>query len=347
MKQPPILILCLAVMPHLAYTGELSDQKVLKTLTSTSPADKAIEKALQWIRTEQRDDGSLSKKYATCMTAFGIMAHLAAGITLDDIEHAAWMRRSVSFILTQQAPSGYFGRHDRSRMYGHGVVTLTLAEAIGMCNDETIEKKMSRALEKAVALTIQAAQIEKKVPHHGGWRYQPNSHDSDMSLSGWQLMSLHAVQQVGIPVPEKVIRNAVAYAKRHITENGGVGYNTPGDHPALRGLGLLALAIGGEDEDPLADMIAQRIVQQRLAWRGDHFFYRAYYESVGLSRARPDIWSEYGPHVRQLLVEHQRKNGTWASPPGSNEHVHGEIYITTMAVLALAVDRHLLPAYQR
>jgi hypothetical protein len=34
-------------------------------------------------------------------------------------------------------------------------------------------------------------------------------------------------------------------------------------------------------------------------------------------------------------------------PPNDNERKHGLVYTTSMAVLALAVDRHVLPAYQR
>ena len=73
-------------------------------------------------------------------------------------------------------------------------------------------------------MTIAAARVKKQGHARGGWRYNPNDGNSDLSLSGWQLMSLHAAQQVGIPVDEDVVKGAVEYAKRLTTSDGKVGY---------------------------------------------------------------------------------------------------------------------------
>lgn len=333
-----------------ARAGEMSDQEVLRTLTTEHPRDRAIRKALAWIKTQRNPDGSLAtgKKLGCTMTSFGLMAHLAAGITFDDPRHGEWMRDSLRYVLAQQEPSGYFGGRDGSRMYGHGVTTLMLAEALGMIEDEELEEGVRAALERAAALTINAARVKKDKRHQGGWRYSPMAKDSDLSLSGWQLMSLHACQQVGITVPESVIENAVDYARRLTEKDGRVGYQKRGDdRPALRGLGLLCFAIAREEEEEIADRIGGRIEGDPLTWKGPFFFYRSYYDAVGMARARPERWARYGPKLQQVLIEHQRDDGSWPSPPGDNESRHGRVYIVSMAVLALAVDRYVLPAYQR
>ncbi len=233
-------------------------------------------------------------------------------------------------------------------MYGHGITTLMLAEALGMIIDEEREEAVRAALERAVAVTVAAARVPKSAQHRGGWRYQPRDQGSDLSLSGWQLMSLHACAQVGIDVPEAVIADAVAYARRLTSPDGRVGYESPGqDHPGLRGAALLSFAVGGQQDAPEVARIADRILRQPIAWQGSWFFYRAYYDAVGLSRAVPAQWSAYAATLEGVLIDHQSEDGSWPTPPGDNEGNHGVVYRTAMATLALAVGKQVLPAYQR
>ena len=328
---------------------ELGDEQVLEILATEQPRDRAIRDALAWIRSEQRPDGSLADgDNRTALTSLGLMAHLSAGIAVHDPQHGEWMARSLRFVLGMQEPSGYFGEADKSRMYGHGITTLMLAEALGMCGDVEMEEAVRSALVQAVAVTVNAARVDKESGHEGGWRYQPHEKKSDLSLSGWQLMSLHASQQVGITVPDDVILAACDYARKLTGKDGAVGYQYRGkDAPALRGLGMLCFSIAGRDADPIVDTIAERIQRDPLEWKGGWLFYRVYYDAVGMSRARPVAWESYKHVIEEVLVDHQRQDGSWPSPPGDNESKYGRVYMTSMAVLALAVERHVLPAYQR
>lgn len=332
-----------------AATTDLSDEQVLAILAAEQPRDRAIRRALTWLRSQQRADGRLvSGKNAAALTALGIMAHLAAGVTPEDREHGPFMRDGLALVLAHQEPNGYFGKQDSSRMYGHGIITLMLAEALGMCGDPALEERIREALERAILVTQHAARIKKSAEHAGGWRYEPSSKDSDLSLSGWQLMSLHACQQVGMSVDAEVVRQACDYAARLTADDGRVGYQKRGDDkPSLRGLAMLSFAIVGREQEDVVSRIASRIEEHPVAWKGPWLFYRLYYESVGMSRARPERWASYKAIPERVLVDHQHEEGWWPSPPGDNESGHGRVYSTSMAVLALAVERHVLPAYQR
>lgn len=346
-----VLVASLMLMAAPSPGAELTDQQVLEALAGESPRDAAIRKGLEYLRARQRADGAVTvggDHLATALTSLAVMAHLAAGTSPDDEAHGPWMRRSIRCVITRQDADGYFGARDGSRMYGHGITTLMLAEALGMCRDEALDERIRVALERAVAVTVAAARVPKPDGHQGGWRYTPQEAASDLSLSGWQLMSLHACQQVGIAVPEQVVRDAVAYGKRLTTADGKVGYQAAGqDHPSLRGLGMLCFAIGGEQEAKEVPCIAARIAADPIAWQGAWFFYRAYYDAVGLSRAAPEVWDAYGPKLEKLLVDHQNADGSWPNPPGDDEGQQGPVYMTSMALLALTVNRHVLPAYQR
>lgn len=344
-----MLFVCTVIIGFIPATAaELTDAAVIKILTTEQPRDRAIRRGLEYIRSEQRPTGAVGDRTPTALSSMAIMAHLAAGTTPDDHEQGAWMQRSLRYVLAQQDANGYFGQQDGSRMYGHGITALMLAEALGMTHDEDLEERLRSSLERAIAVTINAARVKKSDQHRGGWRYQPNEGSSDLSLSGWQLMSLHATQQVGITVPEEVIKGAVDYAKRLTTEDGKVGYESRGqDHPALRGLALLSLMVGGQHDAPEVQRVIGRIQGDPITWQGNWFFYRAYYDAVGMARAAPEQWESYGERLEKMLAEHQNQDGSWNSPPGGNENDQGKVYTTSMAVLALAVNRHVLPAYQR
>jgi hypothetical protein len=335
-----------------AAGAELSDAQVLAILSSEQPRDAAIRRGLAWLRTQQREDGALVEgQNAAALTALAAMAHLAAGHALHDPEHGPWLRRAVGRVLALQARNGYFGEMDGSRMYGHGICTLMVAEALGMSGDGGLEESLRDALERAVTVTVNAAdpqKVRKDPGHEGGWRYQPGENRSDLSLSGWQVMGLHASQQVGITVPEAVVARACAYARSLTDDEGRVGYDRRGqDKPALRGLGLICLMLSAERDEVMIDRVAARITRYPLEWKGPWFFYRAYYDSIGLSRARPELWAAYRQVVERELVGHQHEEGYWLSPPDDNEGQHGRVYTTSMAILALTVERYMLPAYQR
>jgi Squalene-hopene cyclase C-terminal domain/Prenyltransferase and squalene oxidase repeat len=343
-----VLGLLLLALRFPVAAAEPSDQEVLKTLALEQPRDKAVKAGLEFLRKQQRPDGSGSDRYATALTAMSVMAHFAAGHPPADKQHGPWLAKSIAYVLSKQNSDGYFGDSDGSRMYGHGIATLMLAEALGMPRDDELDEAIRQALKKAAQVTINAALVNKSPEHAGGWRYTPDAADSDLSLSGWQLMSLHATQQVGISVPEKVIAGAVEYTTRTVGENGQVGYQNPyEDHPALRGLALLALVIGHQEKSPLIKKIAEQIEADPIAWKGDHFYYRVYYDAVGISRALPQQWELYLPKYEAVLLPHQNPDGSFDSSVDSEAQGGGPVYATAMAVMALAVQRHVLPAYQR
>ena len=331
-----------------ASAAELTDQEILKTLTTDQPRDKSVKKGLQFLRQKQKPDGAVGERYSTALTSMAVMAHLAAGHPPADKEFGPWIRKCINYVISKQNPDGYFGESDGSRMYGHGLCTLMLAEALGMPRDDEMDENIRKALRKAVHVTINAALVKKSAEHAGGWRYTPDASDSDLSLSGWQLMGLHATQQVGISVPENVINGAIEYTKRMVGEDGKVGYqNSHEDHPALRGLALLAFAIGHQEKLPVVKKIADRIWADPIAWRGSHFYYRAYYDAVGISRALPEDWARYLPNYEAVLLPHQREDGSFDTSVDGEAQDAGPVYTTSMAVMALAVQRHVLPAYQR
>ncbi|MBN2711624.1 MAG: terpene cyclase/mutase family protein [Planctomycetes bacterium] len=329
-------------------TVQVNDKDKVREQERERDRRKATDKALAWMMSQQNEDGSFGDKFKLVNTSLALMSSLAAGVTYTDATRGEALRKSLNYVLSIQNTSGYFGHSDESKMYGHGITALMLAESLGMIGDDELEENARSALEKALALTVKAARVKKSDVNAGGWRYLPDSNDSDMSLSGWQLLSLHAAQQIGIDVPQDVIDAAYKYVRSKISDKGGVGYNSVNSPSSnLRGLGMLCLYLVGKGADDLIDKIGNNILADRIQWSGERFFYRAYYDAVGMSRAKPEMWEQYSAHFQKVLVSHQDKDGSWSSPPSNREADYGKVFVTSMAILALTVEDGLLPAYQR
>ncbi len=131
-------------------------------------------------------------------------------------------------------------------MYTHGICTLMLAEASGMVRGE-LAARVRHGLEESVRVILSAQAVPKGPNHQGGWRYQPTDNNSDLSVTGWQLLALRAAKDIGCDVPAESIEKAVAYVRLCANPQGGFGYQPGhGTSPTRAGTGILCLEICGE-----------------------------------------------------------------------------------------------------
>src|SRR5207237_2742973 len=134
-------------------------------------------------------DGGAPK---VAMTGLALMSYLAAGHAPDDGHFGPTVRHAVDYLVRAAPEDGYFGKLDGSRMYGHGIVTLALAEAYGVEPDPANRARIHAIVGRAVAIILKAQDVPKDAAHAGGWRYDPGSIDSDLWLSGWTILALRA-----------------------------------------------------------------------------------------------------------------------------------------------------------
>ena len=175
---------------------------------------------LAYLAKQQKADGSFdASENKVAVTGLSVMAFLAAGHTPDVGRYGLVVRGGIDYLLAQANAEGYFGKSHSKGMYDQGIVTLALAEAIGVETDEARRLKIRAGLTKAVKVILDAQAVAKPDPHQGGWRYEPKSPDSDLSLSGWNALALRAAQDVGVDVPKEAVQKAVGYVLR--CYNGG------------------------------------------------------------------------------------------------------------------------------
>lgn len=335
-----------------------------KVATAAAPTakqkqvDDAVVNALKFLAREQRPSGAWAVGRigdSTAATSLAVMAFLAAGHVPGEGPYGESIERGVQWVLDHQQSIGQEqGRetvmlvHRRSHgpMYSHGISTLMLAEVIGMLNKKQA-KECRVALERSIRLIINAQNVAKTARHAGGWRYQYSSRDSDLSVTGWQLLALRAAKNVGCDVPKDNITQAVQYVKNCRSRFGsGFGYQPSGGATATRtGTGILCLEICGEHKSDEAMRGADFLLRRPLREHDSYFFYGVYYCTVGMFKVGGKHWESTKEHLHSLLLDSQLGEGSWISR--GTERYHGKVYCTAMAVLALAVEYRYLPIYQR
>ncbi len=313
--------------------------------------DQAIVRALDYLARRQLPSGAWSSDEmgsSPACTSLAVMAFLAAGHVPGEGPYALQIERGVGWVLQQQRPNGMFAdTATHGPMYSHGICTLMLAEVLGMTSQES-SKPVRLALERAVELILISQDIKKDNRNAGGWRYQPQSSDSDLSVTGWQLLALRAAKNVGCDIPAECIDRAVAYVKKcAVRGNDGFCYQ-PGDGAtAVRtGTGILCLEICGEHHSAEALGGANFLLRRPLREHDQFFFYGVYYCTLGMFQIGGQHWDVLRDQMEPMVLGQQLPDGRWESQRGE-ELRPGSIYCTSMSVLALAVEYQYLPIYQR
>lgn len=317
--------------------------------------DASINQALAWLNEEQTPSGAWNSgrtganRASTAATSLAVMAFLAAGHVPEEGPYGRTISKGVAWVISQQQQNGLLVGKFRSHgpMYSHGIATLMLAEVSGMVSGDQADR-CKVALERAVRLIVDAQNHPRSRQHSGGWRYQPTSGDSDLSVTAWQLLALRAAKDIGCDIPSGNIDRAVAYIKRlRVIRGGGFGYMAGHGATVTRsGCGIVALEVCGEHRTPETMAAARFILSRPLTSQEHYFYYGAYYCTVGMYKVGGQEWQAARPILYDTVLNLQHPAGYWRPIQGS-ERDAGRVYTTSMAILALAIEYGYLPIYQR
>lgn len=311
--------------------------------------DSAVDRGLAFLARQQRPDGSFEGGGPrVAMAGLSVMAFMASGHTPDVGKYGLNVRRAVDFLVKEVPADGYIGKVDGSRMYGHGIVTLALAEALGVETTEADRLKIRAALERAVQVILKAQDVNKDENSAGGWRYEPGSADSDLSLSGWNALALRAAQNAGVAVPKERVERAVGFVlKCYKANKKGFAYQ-PGREAsiAMTGVGVLNLYLLDAAQRPEVTAGAEFLLKHPVNEQTRFPYYSLYYATQAAYQAGEPTWSPiWKITLDQLLAQQSKQDGGWSQSRSGEEP--GRIYATSMALLTLSVPYRLLPIYQR
>ncbi len=343
---------------------------------SISPQVKAsVENAVRWLSRQQKSAGYFSEQkgeqtvrrgelpaHSAAMTSLAIMGLTSVGnMPGDPTPEGKAVTRALKFVVDNLEPdeTGYLGRSDRSRMYGHGIISLMIMEMLGMSQDEEVDRRLHTLAEGAVKLILQSQKVAKSDSNKGGWRYEPQSSDSDISVTVWQLMALRAAKNAGLRVPPEAVADAVAYVKRsYRSERDPLGkprdmaaafsYEPYGGRQTFSttAAGLLSLLACGQYDAPETIGASNFLMKSPPEFSEPWFFYGNYYYAQSMYQRGGDYAATARRKTEDTLLREQSIDGCWL-PRNGNEKSAGPVYATALALLSLSVYHHFLPIYQK
>lgn len=308
-----------------------------------NPATEAtIRRGLHYLATHQNPDGSFQGdlyRRNVAVISLGGLAFMANGSAPGRGSYGKEINRSVGYLLEHSEESGYIYAAEGAShgpMYGHGFATLFLAEVYGMWPDSDVRD----ALVKAIRLIVDTQNDE------GGWRYQPERREADISVTICQVMALRAARNAGVYVPNDTIDRCTEYVKRCQNPDGGFAYMLPGGESAFArsAAGVVALYSAGVYEGEEIRRGLEYLARQRptpeLVSMQNNFFYGHYYAVQAMWQAGGDYWRRWYPAIRDALLARVRNDGSWF------DQICPE-YGTAMACLVLQMPNNYLPIFQR
>lgn len=287
---------------------------------------------LQYLAKNQTPEGNWADSTGTEPGVVGlcVIAFLAHGEDPNVGPNAAYIRKGIDYILGQQnANNGYIG----NSMYNHGFATLCLAEAYGMVDNP----KIAPALKKAVELILSS----QKRNRSNAWRYTPDSHDADTTVTGCQMVALFAARNAGIGVPEDAITKGLGYLARNRCPDGSYGYTSSGGgKETLTAIGSLCISLS-KDKDSKGYQDSITYLKKRLDYRDRYYpYYWEYYMSQALFHGDEATWKDWNARNIRYLATVQSPVGSW---PGNQ----GAAFSTAGALLSLALNYRFLPIYEK
>lgn len=334
---------------------------------------EALERGLAFLATQQdlEPDGSFpagrKETYAPVgITALAALAFMAGGSTPRRGPYREEVRQAVEYLLSRSSDDlapGYIRDEadGHSRMHGHGLATLALAQAYDSSPSSGLGQRIAKTLEAAVRC------IEGSQSLEGGWYYYPdNKTDHEGSITVCVVQALRAARNAGILVDKGVIDRAIDYVQRLQQEDGGFAYSlhqteqvsialTAACLSTLHATGIYDGAVVDRGYDWLWRELAARDEARRLGsvtLEARFPFYERFYLMQTLWQHRdPKVFERWFAEEVVRVVREQKENGSWVDRRHERglpqEGMYGSSYSTAMNCLFLALPDGLLPIFQR
>jgi hypothetical protein len=309
---------------------------------------KAIDSGLAWVaRTQSKFGRWTAGNYPTAMTALAGTALLCSGSTATQGPYARNIRRAVDYLMTKVRPNGLIGdpSTDNRYTYGHGFAMLFLSQILGEEEDEERRAELVEVLANAVEFSGRAQ------TKSGGWGYVSAKDGNDFdegSTTITQVQGLRGCRNAGIPVPSDVIEKAKEYIYLCKNADGGISYssrNRGSSRPAITAAALAALYNAGDyDSKHVPEMLEYckknlyRVTDEAQSFGHWHYTY-LYYAQV-VYREGGKFWESFRDKLNSRIVSEQQGDGSW------NGNI-GPIYVSSINLIIMQLDKAFLPIYQR
>jgi hypothetical protein len=287
-----------------------------------------------------------------------VLAALCEGMTPE--RRAVLDRDWVGFFESQLAatPGTWKGKPVSApvqKLYEHAMVTIGLADAAsnGSAKAKALLPGCVEFLLASQLSPLRCAAwnpVAEGSPGLGGWRYDPDAGDADLSVSGWCLVALSAASAAGVEVDgtRDAIHAGVAFALRS-TNEGHFSYQPQNGEPknVQSAIGALACLMNGEEppelEAALDDLDGHLSAYTQVDVSDGYPLYYAYYATRVHYLRGGYPWEAWRSTVVKQLLLRQTKEGTW--PRFGDEKNLPDRYSAALGILILRLCLDEVPAY--
>ena len=332
-----------------------------------------LERALNWLKDHQDEDGKWDADdfmkhdedgvpcdgpgdplHDVGVTGLALLAFLGDGSTLKSGPYKDVIKNGVMWLRSQQDPdTGLIGTEASHHfIYDHVIATLALCEAYGLSKYRSLKPVAQKAINY----------LESHRNPYGCWRYQKQSGDNDMSVTGWAILAYISAKEFGLDIDKKALEYADSYIDEMTDAQGRTGYSEKGgrssrhkgqheiDFPADRtecmtAVGLLCKYFLGHEpkKAPIMDNMAKILMKSMPRWETDskgswidHYYW--YYGTYAMYQYGGTNWDQWSKAVNKAVIEKQRTDGNFKGswdPVGAWGADGGRVYSTAILVLTL------------
>ncbi|MBI2481213.1 MAG: terpene cyclase/mutase family protein [Planctomycetia bacterium] len=355
----------------LALSGREPGAKkaMLLAYGGTGETENSVEMALDWLKRNQKSDGtwSLAGPYgdgvagtenSLAATAMALLAFQGAGNTHQSGDYKVNVKKGMDALLKMQDRDGSFFSTQRiqssHQLYSQAQATIAVCELYGMTQDSSLRDHAQRAIDYAASIQADDGR------GGGGWRYQPGN-DVDTSVTGWFVIALKSGEmgQLSVPSPVKdritrYLDNTVAVPRegQQFVEGSRYLYRI-GDREQRVSMTAEALLcrqyLGWEHDDPRLIAGVQYVGENPINWDEAHVYYW-YYATQLMHHMGGDAWEDWNNVMRKALpaaqVKTGREKGSWSPAGDQFGYTGGRLFMTCLCTYMLEVYYRHLPIYQ-
>lgn len=340
-----------------AYKLEVSHCSELKTtLEDRKKAQQAIDDGEKWLLVNS--PRTLKSSAGTAGSILKLMA-LSEGEKTKEKEEV--IQEELLQLEKNLKKNGEGLWHEKpmyyivNEIYLQAILVLGLGEIAAKGN-----LKAKELCEKLVPYLLASQLTKHRIPewggpytensYYGGWRYNHQAKNGDISIVGWCIVALFAADTSDVQIPgiESAVENALSFIERCGDPN-GFFYQNPNNNSANihNSIGALMMLLFGRKNDSLRaaleDIDHHFCAGTQVDTGADYPFYYWYY-ATRLNYLRGGVfWENWRTIMIQQLLKTQKNNGSWE---GIREEVKiNTLYSTALAIMILQICLDNPPSY--
>lgn len=309
-------------------------------------AEAAVKKGLEFLATQQNDDGSFGNKYYAGMTGLSLLAFLGHCETPESARYGDLVVQATLYLMKQSMDNkglitnGDKGHHEA---YEHAIATYALCELYSMTKESgKAIPRLDSVINKAVGIIV-----DEQTPM-GGWPYLGTKID-DMSVSGWNIQALKAAYTTGlkmIGVNYALDRAVKDYLPKIQDKEGAFKYNPDYQmgEATLTGAALLAFQNWKGKDSKEYDKGFRYLRRKYQNPSPGAYYYAPYYNTQVFFIHGGEAWEDYNRKFAPKLLDAQNEDGSWLrNGIGGYAPEDSLLTNTTWAILTLEVYYRYLP----